>query len=284
MDPQKEKEREAFEAFLRAYPSLASDIAGHWNVQDEAGAFPDVLATLKDGSKIGFELGEWLVEDEIAQGKRQEQLDSSIRETIGQQSDNKTKHIHSVLLAPKKECTRCDGHDRQSFREELLKLIEETDSHWPTERHDKDFSGLPTLGKYLGKVRFISRVKGMVTRQPKGPGMPWINVKSRGGSYSGESARAALQTIILKKAGHYGNIVRQPVSLLIHYGADALTYNAPFMDEITSRFQDVAKLASGIVGACSRRRQLPFDKVYLGNTLPFEQEAYEIFPELWRCK
>ncbi|MEX5212525.1 MAG: hypothetical protein NW703_00015 [Nitrospiraceae bacterium] len=120
MDLQKEKEREAFEAFLRAHPSLASDIAGHWNVQDEAGAFPDVLATLKDGSKIGFELGEWLVEDEIRQDKQYSRLASRIMDMIGRQPDNWTQHIHCVLLAPREDRGRCDGINREGFQMNYL--------------------------------------------------------------------------------------------------------------------------------------------------------------------
>ena len=60
-----------FSAFLKAYPGFASSVRD-WSQPE--GEFPDVIAVLKDDSKIHFELGEWLNDQQIAEGKRRERL------------------------------------------------------------------------------------------------------------------------------------------------------------------------------------------------------------------
>jgi hypothetical protein len=143
---------------------------------------------------------------------------------------------------------------------------------------------LRTLKKYLAGVWFVPRVTGAVTKKPRSPVIPWIDLKGRGGSYSGEPARKALRTIIIKKARHYGSSLGKRVHLLVHYGADAFSYNTPFLDITAPDFEAVAKFASEVVQSCHREQRLPFEKVYLCNTLPSELETYEIFPQLVRCR
>jgi len=284
-------EERAFQAFLRADPALAAGIS-FWEVKEEAGAFPDVDARLNAGQEIGFELGEWLDEDQTRQGKNADRFRTDLLNAIGRpQPGNRTKSIHCVLLTPNEEPVRYDFQDRDKFREELFQLIEKTDQQWPSERHwqsprgypCREFAAFPTLAKYLDKIRFIPRAAGKVKREPRLAGIPWIDLEGRGGSYSGESVREALKAIISKKASRYGSSSRKRVFLLIHYGADAFNYNTPFMDVITPDFGAVAKFASKVVQSCYQARPLPFEKVYLCNTLPSELEAAELFPQLARC-
>jgi hypothetical protein len=288
---QNEKEERAFHAFVRAHPALASGISS-WKVKEEAGAFPDVDARLNAGQEIGFELGEWLDEDQTRQGKKADRFKTDLLNAIGRpQPGNWTKSIHCVLLAPKEEPVRYDFQDRDMFREELFQLIEKTDKQWPSKRHwqspqgyhCREFGAFPTLAKYLDKVWFIPRATGKVKREPRHAGIPWIELEGRGGSYSGEPARKALKAIISKKASRYGSSSGKRVVLLIHYGANAFHYNTPFMDLITPDFGAVAKFASEVVQSCNQTRPLPFEKVYLCNTLPSELEAAELFPQLARC-
>lgn len=288
MKPQKEKERQAFEAFLQTHPSLAAQTRT-WRVQEEEGAFPDVVATLHNGQEIGFELGEWVRKDQISQNKKIDQFAVDIRRAIAPQPKNTTQHIHCAMLVPRNDTTRFTQRDGGTLREELFRLIQETDQQWPKEPHwqstqgyhCKEFDHFPTLAKYLTKVWFDPRVTGQFKKRPKRHGIPWIDVMGRGGSYSGQPAREALRDIIVKKAGRYGIASGQRVDLLIHYGANALAYNTPFMDDTTPDFAAVAKVASEVVQSCSK---LPFKKVYLCNTLaPSELEAYKIFPTLIKC-
>jgi hypothetical protein len=290
MRPQKEKERKAFEVFLQACPSLAARI-DCWRVQEEEGAFPDVLATLRDGQVLGFELGEWLHEEQVRQDKKTHQFELDILRAIGPQPENGTRNVHCVLLAPGNDRMGFDQQDREKLRQELINLIDETDQQWPKERHwqspqgyhCKEFGRFPTLTRYLTEVWFVPRVTGKVKKEPRPPGIPWIHVEGRGGSYSGESARKALQAIISKKASHYGGSSSQGVHLLIHYGVDAFRYNTPFLDVTTPDFEAVAMFAGEVMQSCFLERQLPLEKVYLCNTLPSELEAYEIFPQVLRC-
>lgn len=299
MKPQKEKERHAFEAFFQACASLGVQIGNNWRVQEEEGAFPDVLAELCDGGEIGFELGEWVHEDQIEQSKKTDQFAADVLHAIEPHPENTTQHIHCVSLAPRNDNPRFDRRDGEKLREEFFRLIQETDQQWPKERHwqsppgyhCREFGQFPILGKYLAEVWFVPRVTGTVIKKPIPSEIPWIHVKGRGGSYSGEPARQALQVIISKKArhypskkaSHYGGSFGQLVNLLIHYGADAFTCNTPFSDDTTPDFAAVAKVASEVVQSCSRERQLPFERVYLCNTLAPKLEAYEIFPTLFKC-
>lgn len=291
MNSHKEEERHAFEAFLQAYPSLEAEIRT-WCVQEEEGAFPDVLARVHDGQEIGFELGRWLHEDQISQSTKYDQFASDLLQELDPQPENTTQHIHCVSLAPRNDNPRFDRRNGEKLRAELFRLIQETDQQWPQERHwqspqgyhCREFGQFPTLGKYLAEVWFDPRVTGTVIKKPIPPEIPWIHIRVRGGSYSGESARKALQLIISKKVSHYPRPSGQRVNLLIHYGVDAFAYNTPFIDNTTPDFAAVAKFASEVVQSRSMERQLPFERVYLCNTLaPSELEAYEIFPTLIKC-
>lgn len=282
----REKVRMAFDAFLRACPALAAQLKS-WCVQEEPGAFPDVLCKTQDGQDLGFELGEWINQGQISQNKKAERFQSDFIPAIGTQPENTTEHIHLVLLSPRDDRQRFNSSDSVKLREELLRLIQETDRQWPNEQHwqspqgyhGREFVRFPTLGKYLSEVWFVPRKAGTIRNDPLGHGISWIRFKARGGSYSGESARKALRDIISKKASHYGSSSNLRVNLLIHYGADAYCYNTPFLDIRAPDFAGMAGFASQVVQACSQERDLPFEKVYLCHTLPPELEAYEILPE-----
>ncbi len=128
---QKAKERKAFEAFLRAYPGLAARICS-WDVQEDEGAFPDVLVQLHGGQALGFELGEWVHEEQIKQGKKTDQFISAILSALGRpQPENKTQHIHCVLLTAKNDRIRFDERDCEQFRKELFDLTQRRTSNGP---------------------------------------------------------------------------------------------------------------------------------------------------------
>lgn len=291
-DAAKNKERSVFEAFLIAHPTLAAQIY-NWRVQEQEGAFPDVIATLhNNGSKIGFELGEWLHEEQTKQCKKEDQFASSILDAIGRpQPENQTQHIDGLLLTPKNDQI-CGGDQTQKkIREELFKLIEEKDRQWSNEQHwqspqgyyCREFDGFPTLGKYLAQVWFVPLSAGGTKKKLRPPEIPWIDIEGRGGSYSAEFAREALRKIIRKKLKKYGGSFGHPVNLLIHYGTDGFIYNTPFIDSTTSSFERAANLASTGGKDSDTERRLPFEKVYLCNTIQSELEAYEIFPQFLRC-
>jgi hypothetical protein len=241
---------------------------------------------------LGFQLGRWLNQDQISQGKKADQFEADIRQAIEPQPQNQPQHIHLILLTQRNGRVRFEQQDSQKFRTELSDLIDKTDQQWLKERHWKspqgyhcrEFAGFPTVGKYLADVWFVPRAAGNVKKKRHLPGTPWILFKARGGSYSGKAAMEALRAIISKKASHYDSSSKQRVNLLIHYGADAFNYNTPYLDVDTPDFKSVAKAAAGEVQFCSKTQTLPFEKVYLCNTLPLELDAHEIFPKLLKCR
>lgn len=285
--PQKQEEQRAFEAFLRAFPSLANQIK-NWRLQEKN--FPDVVTTLHNGQQIGFELGRWIHENQVRQHKKRDQFDSDIQAAIRPQPNNTTRNIHCVLLTPDYDHRRLQQNDGEALRAELIELINEKDQQWSGERgrpcprgEPCELARFPTLNKYLKKVWCFPLGTGKLTEEPLTLGTPWISIKARAGSYSGDSARNALEAIIRKKACRYGSSTGEQVSLLIHYGVDAYRYNTPFMDTSTPDFNGVAQYASEVVRSYYRHRNLPFEKVYLYNTLQSELEAYEIFPRVLKC-
>lgn len=207
----REKEQQAFEAFLRAHPSLASRIAS-WQVQEDPNAFPDVLVTMKNGERRGYELGELLSEQQIAHSKKCDQVDSKIRDAIRPQPEHRPLHSHCGLLFPNYGNSRFDQRDREWFRKELFQLIHETDQQWPAERHwqspqgyhCRDLAAFPTLAKYLVEVWFVPQVMGRSVKEPRPLGVPWIHVRSRAGSCSGEALRGLCQRLLRRKSNATG--------------------------------------------------------------------------------
>lgn len=287
MNQKKEKEHQEFEAFLKAHPSLEDSICS-WKVQEEEGVFPDVICKTRGGEELGFELGEWVNQEQISQNRKTEKFISGFMQALGNQPENETNHIRLVLLSPKNDGLRFNSNDSTKLRKELHELIQETDQQWPSNPHWQSSQGhkcqelnhFPTLGKYLTEVWFVPKVSG---RNPLGLGISWIRFKSKGGSYSEEAARVALCDIITKKLSHYGPSENRQVSLLIHFGENALFYNTPFMGVDTLDFEEIARKASEVVLAYSLENDIPFKNVFLCNTLSSELVAYKIFPRLTQC-
>lgn len=285
---QKEKEQQAFKAFLKVNSSLNTQIE-NWHVQSAAGIYPDIICKKQDGQDLGFELGEWIIEEQISQSKKTGRFQLYFLQAIGTQPENTTEHIHLVLLFEKNGPLRFDLNDTEKLKQELFQLIQETDQQWPNEHHwqspqgyyCKEFAKFPILDKYLQKIWFPLKSRCFSSL---GPGIPWIKFIENAGSYSGEPARKALQDIIIKKIHHYGTSSEQQIHLLVHYGPSALKHNPPFMDITTPDFQSIAKFASEFVQFCRQGQRIPFDRVYLCNTLSSELDAYEIFPQLAKCE
>lgn len=273
-------ERAIFEVFLAAHPSLAGEVK---EVRQPDEEFPDVIMKLKDGAEVDFELGEWLDGAQMAEAKRHERLEAAIRDAIGPQGPNPSRHFRAVMLSPREDLPKFDHADRGGFKAVLATLIQETDHQWPTERfwHSpqgrvcRDLAAYPPLGKYLRSVVFDPLVvRGQARPWPSG--QPWVFTELRGGSYSPETALRALAGILEQKIRRYGRFSR-PTRLLIYYGK-AVAYNTPYLGVETREFVDVAALAAQAV-----RGQDSFEKVYLLNALEPGLEAYEIYPECTRC-
>ncbi|WP_454062254.1 hypothetical protein [Candidatus Nitrospira salsa] len=287
LSSQKEKEWQAFKDFLEASPTLALQIE-NWHVQEADGSYPDIICVKQDGQEFGFELGEWIIEEQISQSIKIENFKCNVIRAIGEQPKNSMTHIKLVLLTHKNNQLRFISNDSEKLRKELFSLIKKTDLQWTNEPqwqspggyHCSNFAGYATLEKYLQEVWFLSENAGISRK----PWIPWIEFKGNAGSYSGEPARKALQDIIIKKIHHYGTSSEQQIHLLVHYGPSAFNHNTPFIDITTPDFQSIAKITSKVVQSCRQVQDIPFDRIYLCNTLSSELDAYEIFPQLAKCE
>jgi hypothetical protein len=139
-------EHSIFGTFLRAHPSFASTVV--LPPHQPAVEFPDEIVSLTDRSQVDFELGEWVHEEQIGQGKRREQVVSAIERAIDEQGKNTSDHFRSVMLELRQDCPRLKSADMERFPAELWGLIEETERRWPNEpfwhdprgRHVREFS------------------------------------------------------------------------------------------------------------------------------------------------
>jgi len=273
-------EKAIFEAFLAAHPAFAAELE---EFHQPDAPFPDIIATLKDGTEVDCELGEWLDGAQMGAAKRYDGLAAAILDATGPQGPKPSRHFRAVMLCPREDTPAFNAGDEADFKAALTALIQETDRQWPSERfwHSpqgricRELADYPPLGKYLRSVNFDPLVVRGKER-PWPAGQPWIVVKGRPGSYSPETALRAMGAILEQKIRHYGRFSR-PTRLIVYYGK-AVAYNTPYLGVETREFADVAALATEAV-----RGQNVFEKVYLLNALEPGLEAFEIYPALTRC-
>lgn len=274
-----EEEKVIFDAFLAAHPSFAAEIKRFRQPDDE---FPDIVAVMKNGTEVDFELGEWLDGAQMGAAKRYDALAEAVVDAIGPQEPT-PRYFCAVMLTPREEIPKFEPADRGGFGAQLWALVKETDQRWPTERfwHSpqgricRELAGFPLLGKYLRSVHFDPLVvRGEARPWPES--QPWIFVELRGGSYSPETALRAVAGILEQKVRRYGRFMR-PTRLIIYYGK-AVAYNTPYVGIETREFADVAAHAAEVVHG-----QNAFEKIYLLNALEPGLEAFEICPTLTRC-
>ncbi len=276
-------EHSIFGMFLRAHPSFASTVV--LPTHQPAADFPDVIVSLIDHSQVDFELGEWVHEEQIGQGKRREQVVSTIERAIGEQGKNTSDHFRSVMLELRPDCQQLKSADMERFSAEFWGLIEETERRWSNEPfwHDpqgrlvREFSSYPTLARYLSTVVFDPLLAGQTWRKKYPVDLPWIYVDSPGGAYSSSTALGALRTILQSKIAHYGRLSR--TTDLIVYFNQAIVYNTPWYGPAVRGFGDVAAAAAHMVAGQSR-----FNRIYLLCAVEPQPEAYEIFPSLAKCE
>ncbi len=275
------EERVIFDAFLRAHRSFAATVA--WHEKPDA-QFPDRIVTLRGGSQIDFELGEWLHGEQMTRGKSRERLVETIENVIGEQWENTPDNFRTVMLVPRSDLPRFEPDDMTAFHAEIWTLIEESDREWPEERswHSpqgrrlREFAEYPTLGKYISTMVFEPMTVAGRRREKRPTGIPWIFIEPPGGSYSPDTALSALEGILRSKIERYGGLSR-PVRLLVHYGK-AVAYNTPWYGVHFREFRDVAVGAAQVV-----KSQSVYEKIYLLFALEPGLEAYEIWPNVAKC-
>ena len=129
---------------------------------------PDILCTDEPGLRIGVELGEWLNEAQMKVSQIREGVEESYRAAI---RSRETQHPTNVGMVHSgaKDAIRISAEDAPKFREEIYELVAHVNRDWPLkDPHYDDFSGHPTLAKYLHHLDFdpVSRMDPILSHGP----------------------------------------------------------------------------------------------------------------------
>jgi hypothetical protein len=247
MANKRDLERAIFEIFLEAVPEITVQLSSFKQPDDDP---PDILCSMADGQRVGFELKQWLDEDQMRNAKGRERIEESILQSVGEQPPNDNQHVARVWLFPKLKIG-VKPTEQEAFREELFGLIREIDERWPHEpmwhspqghRYD-ELTEYPTLTKYLHNVQFypleFDRGWEGSTR--------WIRFPYRGGHYSEKTMVNALLETIAESVEYYrGTRLGYEFDLLIHL-SQAYQYNTP-VETLKFSYDDAAQLASEFIG------------------------------------
>jgi hypothetical protein len=271
-------EKIIFAEFLNAAPDFGGDTIAGWGQPNQDP--PDVLCTTLAGRTIGLELTGWLDQGQMSEAKGMESIERSIMTAIQPEPPNNTEHVHFawLLTLPK---TRVKPADAAAFRGELLRLIEEVDGRWDTEKWWQspqgcpwsEFSRYPTLGKYLSQVHFFPRSGFRRWSSTKGT-QHWLTVPPRGGPYSQDSM---VEALLKRLEGKIQKYAARPAGLnefdlLVHYDL-AWAYNSP-VETPWFKFVDAARAGADFVGDDPGA----FDRIFLFVPHDSAQRVFQLYP------
>src|SRR5271168_5214260 len=100
---QTERERAAFQAFLKALPAFADQLDPSAPFQPADDDFPDITASTVGGTRIGFELGEWLHKTQTQSAKTRAQLREKVEATLSSCVSPEPRNFARVDLEVKAE-------------------------------------------------------------------------------------------------------------------------------------------------------------------------------------
>lgn len=307
---QKQQELKVFGRFVEGYRSFGAQVEYEAASEEPA----DILAKLKDGVEIGFQLGEWLEPSQTATAKRKEKLRTALQGILSAFSTQEPRNLACVAIEVKG--TTFQDKEADKFKNEFSRLIAEVDQDCEDCWAMTEFAAYPTLRKYVLSALFSPRgsyqeriIGERLDRAWSDPEMrrlllqfheearawaeaqgldishdvqapSWIQFSADGGASSSENAIQALTTIISKKISHYGRSLRRDLRLIIYYD-EAVLYNSPYYDQKYETFEDVAQEAARLLAA---NPILPFTKIYLLNALSPGPEVFEVWPTLAKCE
>ena len=285
-------ERLVFESFLRAYPDFAGERIKEWDVVEEwygerglapppdpFNKRPDIIALTVFGKRIGIELKNWLIQQQIGEARQRERIQDNILQAIGKpQPPNETQSIGYVWLFPKQ--VQFDARDAEGFRHQLLCQIAKADDEM-TRRpafeqmstYDiEDFCDFPLLGKYLHRIRFRPSARSRGT-------IRWIRFPDASRHYSPREMLESLESTLLSHRidERYNKDLKKQVGLdevylLVHYDFKAFAYNTPF-DAPGFGFKEAANFARESLNSDGGY----FDRIFLFHFLSGQEKAERIF-------
>jgi hypothetical protein len=257
-------ERTAWNGFLGAEPRFAGeDIAAPSDGPDP----PDFICTTASGKIVGVELTKWIENAQITASKKRESFENSYLKIVASENEPRPDRIGQVSLYPK--TTRVKPAEKAAFRSELFALLRKENATpdpplrdslnspptpvpvWNTPQGApiRDFTGFPTLAKYLDEAWVLPRER--FKSLPSGE--PWVVFELPGGSYTHEwMVQAAIDRIKAKIDDYkslnlHGKYKLAELHLLCCYCDEAVLYNTP-IDTVGFGFADVAsRLAQMLV-------------------------------------
>lgn len=267
------EEGRIFGAFLKDCPLFAGIPVTKWaQLQKDP---PDIECYLQDGRAIGVELTNWVNEQQVADAKRQESIEEPFRRALNE-VPNETQHFQLVWMNVKARLRQgCEA----ALKDEITRLMAYLDKRWDTELDWQspqgidwnDFTGYPTLARYVVNLKIHMRQGPRMAGAPSAPG--WLTFPYRGGFYSPEWAVDALCGNINKKIEKYlvkptgfGNFF-----LLVHYDFKAYTYNSP-VDGIGFSYPEAVAEASRRLGGATR----VFDGIFVYVDTTEGQKSFKI--------
>src|SRR5262245_15216912 len=105
-------ERQAFAGFLAVYPSFAREVAHFQSVKDDP---PDIIAPLNDGTRVSFELVQWLHGEQIVSAKRRVNFERAALAAIGDQGAHPSRHFRWMMLTPRVPVAEFAVSDADAF-------------------------------------------------------------------------------------------------------------------------------------------------------------------------
>jgi hypothetical protein len=242
------EERRIFTAFVNDCPSFAGSPVNTWAPPPEDP--PDIHCSLEDGRSIGVGLTNWLDEKQIAEAKGQESMEEPFRRAP-YMVPNETLNFEQVWMRVR---GRLRKGDEAALKDEMTHLVLDLDKKWGTELDSQmpywdEFTGYPTLARYLVRVEFFKRRPRRFTGGPSQLG--WLTFRCRGGAYSPHWMVETLYGNIKAKIDKYS--AKPPglsaFFLLVHYDFKAYAYNFPVEGIGISYPEAVDKVSRRLGGA-----------------------------------
>lgn len=277
MTDKNDRARRTFKALRAACPAFAGDIAG-WDT-DHEDRHADVNCKMTDGSRLDFQLVEWLEADQMAESVNRDRAEKEIVKGLLERYPQPPDPLRSAVLKPKPAIRRPSPGDLAEIIDEFGSLINAKSRDYPVWVGRQGYrccnlTRWSTLQSYFCEVDF--------NHYSPAPG--WIMFSMRGGAYNPADAFGALGDAVERKLTHYGaSDPAIPLDLLVHYSR-AATCNTPFLSLDISDFEGVAKALAGelpcLIASLGR---CPFRQIFLLDERQPGSEAFLVYPGFQRC-
>lgn len=274
-----ERARHTFECFLAACPALARGIQS-WHIDPED-RHADVNCVLADGSRMDFQLVEWLEAEQMRESVNRKRAEESVLTALLGRYPQPPSQLRSAVLEPKPEIRQPTSGELAAMIEEFGSLVgmvgEELARHpdWdgPQGYLCCNLEKWATLCRYFLEVHFNHYLAS--------PG--WIMFSLRGGSFDPSHSLRALREAVSGKGARYGPPdAEMPLDLIVHYSR-ASTHNTPFHTPEIQDLEDAAKwLARQMPRLVELLRSSPFRRIYLLDERRPGPQAFLVFPSFRR--